>query len=88
MRFTLPSTIFRLFRLCVQIYNGRDESTEPKVYKRIFDTVRGLISRLNSFPVMSIQLYLELLQLINVVDESKFYDEYTYVLLSVPRIPL
>ena len=58
MKFTVPSTIFRLFQLVVQIYNGRDETTEPKVYKRIFDTVRGLIDRLQSFPVLSIQLYL------------------------------
>ena len=24
MRYTIPSTIFRLFQLCIQIYNGRD----------------------------------------------------------------
>ena len=68
MRFTVPSTIFRLLQLCIEIYNGRDETTEPKVYKRIFDTVRGLISRLANYPVLSIQLYLELLLLINVID--------------------
>ena len=82
MRYTIPSTIFRLFQLCVQIYNGRDVTTEPKVYKRIFDTVRGLIDRLSSFPVLSIQLYLELLLLINVMDETKHYDEYSYVKVS------
>jgi len=58
MKFTIPSTIFRLFQLVIQIYNGRDESTEPKVYKRIFDLVRGLIGRLGNFPILGIKLYL------------------------------
>ena len=80
MQYTLPSTIFRLFQLAVQIYNNRDESTEPKVYKRVFDLCRNLISRLNGHPKLSIKLYLELLMLVNVIDgEDKFYDEYTYV---------
>jgi len=79
MKFTLPSTIFRVFQLALQIFNARDESNEPKVYKRMFDLARGLISRLTSFPLLSIKLYLELLLLINNIDETKFYDEYTYV---------
>jgi hypothetical protein len=58
MKYTLPSTIFRLFQLAIQIYNGRDETTEPKVYKRIFDLARGLIGRLSSFPILGIKLYL------------------------------
>lgn len=74
MKYTLPSTIFRLFQLAIQIYNGRDETTEPKVYKRIFDLARGLIGRLSSFPILGIKLYLELLLLINQIDETKFYD--------------
>ena len=74
MQYTLPSTIFRLFQLAVQIYNNRDESTEPKVYKRVFDLCRNLIQRLNGHPRLSIRLYLELLMLINVIDEDKFYD--------------
>lgn len=79
MKFTIPSTLFRLFQLCIQIYNGRDESTEPKVYKRIFDTSRALLGKLTNFPNLAIKLYLELLLLINLVDQTKFYDEYTYV---------
>ena len=27
MQYTLPSTIFRLFQLAIQIYNNRDEAT-------------------------------------------------------------
>jgi hypothetical protein len=68
IKFTLPSTIFRLFQLAVQIYNSRDESTEPKVYKRVFDLCRNLIGRLSVFPQLAIKLYLELLMLINVID--------------------
>jgi len=68
IKYTIPSTIFRLFQLAIQIYNGRDETTEPKVYKRIFDLVRGLIGRLGSFPILGIKLYLELLLLINQLD--------------------
>ena len=79
MKYTIPSTLFRLYQLCMQIYNGRDESTEPKVYKRIFDASRALLGKLTSFPNLAIKLYLELLMLINIVDETKFYDEYTYV---------
>ena len=81
MQYTLPSTIFRLFQLGIQIYNSRDESTEPKVYKRVFDLCRNLITRINGHPKLCIKLYLELLMLINVIDEDKFYDEYTYVIL-------
>jgi len=58
IKYTLPSTIFRLFQLAVQIYNNRDESTEPKVYKRIFDLTRNLIGRLSAFPQLAIKLYL------------------------------
>jgi hypothetical protein len=79
MKYTIPSTLFRLYQLCMQIYHNRDESTEPKVYKRIFDASRALLGKLTSFPNLAIKLYLELLMLINVVDETKFYDEYTYV---------
>jgi hypothetical protein len=68
IKYTLPSTIFRLFQLGIQIYNNRDESTEPKVYKRIFDLCRNLIGRLSAFPQIAIKLYLELLMLINVID--------------------
>jgi hypothetical protein len=68
MKFTIPSTLFRLYQLCMQIYNGRDESTEPKVYKRIFDASRALLGKLTSFPNLAIKLYLELLMLINIVD--------------------
>ena len=85
MQYTLPSTIFRLFQLAVQIYNNRDESTEPKVYKRVFDLCRNLIQRLTGHPKLSIRLYLELLMLINVIDEEKFYDEYTYVIYLLFR---
>jgi hypothetical protein len=85
MQYTLPSTIFRLFQLAIQIYNGRDETTEPKVYKRVFDLSRNLIGRLNGHPKLSIKLYLELLLLINVIDETKFYDEYTYVAMGLCR---
>lgn len=86
MRYTIPSTLFRLYQLCMQIYNGRDESTEPKVYKRFFDTSRALLGKLVSFPHLSIKLYLELLMLINLIDsETKFYDEYTYVKLMLFR---
>lgn len=67
-QYTLPSTIFRLFQLAIQIYNGRDETTEPKVYKRVFDLSRNLISRLSSHPKLAIKLYLELLMLVNVID--------------------
>lgn len=81
-KFTLPSTIFRLFQLAIQIYNGRDETTEPKVYKRVFDLCRNLIDRLSFLPKLAIKLYLQLLMLINVVDKDKTYDEYTYVFLS------
>lgn len=57
-KFTLPSTIFRLFQLAIQIYNGRDETTEPKVYKRVFDLCRNLIDRLSFLPKLAIKLYL------------------------------
>ena len=58
MRYTIPSTLFRLFQLCIQIYNGRDESTEPKVYKRIFDASRVLLGKLTNFPQIAIKIYL------------------------------
>ena len=58
MRYTLPSTVFKLFQLALQIYNNRDESTEPKVYKRIFDMARNLISKLSFLPQVAIKLYL------------------------------
>lgn len=79
MKYTLPSTIFRLFQLAIQIYNSRDETTEAKVYKRVFDFSRKLITSLSFIPKLAIKLYLELLLLINIIDESKVYDEYTYV---------
>jgi vacuolar protein sorting-associated protein 35 len=86
MRYTIPSTLFRLYQLCMQVYNGRDESTEPKVYKRFFDTSRALLGKLTTFPHLSIKLYLELLMLINLIDsETKFYDEYTYVNIALFR---
>ena len=85
MQYTLPSTIFRLFQLAIQIYNSRDETTEPKVYKRVLDLCRNLISRINGHPKLCIKLYLELLMLINVIDENKFYDEYTYVIQFLCR---
>ena len=68
MQYTLPSTIFRLFQLAVQIYNGRDETTEAKVYKGVFDLARNLIGRLPNQAKLSIRLYLELMLLINVID--------------------
>lgn len=58
MKYTVPSTLFRLFQLCIQIYNGRDESTEPKVYKRIFDACRALLGKLTSFPQIAIKISL------------------------------
>jgi hypothetical protein len=85
MQYTLPSTIFRLFQLAIQIFNSRDETTEPKVYKRVLDLSRNLIGRLSNHPKLSIKLYLELLLLINHVDETKFYDEYTYVTMILSR---
>ena len=89
MQYTLPSTVFRLFQLAVQIYNNRDESTKIQVYKKIFDTSSSLIQRLNGHPKLSIRLYLELLMLINVIDEEKFYDQYTYVSIYLLRkLPL
>ena len=68
MKYTIPSTLFRLFQLCIQIYNGRDESTEPKVYKRIFDASRVLLGKLTNFPNIAIKIYLDLLLLINTID--------------------
>ncbi len=35
MKYTIPSSIFRLFQLAVQIYNSSEEKPEPKVYKKI-----------------------------------------------------
>lgn len=58
MKYTLPSTIFRLFQLAIQIFNNRDETTEPKVYKRVFDFSRKLITSLSYIPKLAIKLYL------------------------------
>ncbi len=68
MKYTIPSTLFKIFQICIQVYNARDETTEPKIYKRFFDASRALISKLTSFPQLAIKLYLELLMLINLVD--------------------
>ena len=42
MKFTLPSSIFRLLSLANTVYQG-DNSIEPKTFKKIFDLARKLI---------------------------------------------
>ncbi len=81
MKFTIPSSVFRLFKLAVQISHQK-ENPEPKVYKKIIEYIRALIEKLgHSQPAMSIKLYLEMVQLINQLDKVKFYDEFAYVIL-------
>lgn len=79
MRYTLPSVIFRLIQLAVQLFSSEDRP-EPKGYKKILETIRKLIERLGAFlPIMAIKLYLELLLLVNHLDSTtKYYDEWTY----------
>lgn len=36
MKYTIPSAVFRIFKLALQVYTARDDTTEPKVYKRFF----------------------------------------------------
>ena len=80
MRYTLPSAVFRLIQLAIQLYSSEDRP-EPKGYKKILETIRKLIEKLGAFlPVVAIKLYLELLLLVNTFDATtKFYDEWTYV---------
>lgn len=75
MKFTLPSTIFRLIQLCVQLYTSEDRP-EPKGYKKILEMIRKLIEKLGAFlPILAIKLYLELLLLVNQIDSAtKYYD--------------
>ena len=42
MKYTLPSTIFRLIQLVVQILSSEDRP-EPKGYKKILEMIRKLI---------------------------------------------
>lgn len=82
MRYTLPSAIFKLLSLATAIYQT-DSSLEPKTYKKIYDLASKLINKLSSIqPVLSIKLCLELISTINRIDESKFYDEFTYETFS------
>lgn len=82
MRYTLPSTIFRLIQIAVQLFSSEDRP-EPKGYKKILEMIRKLIEKLGAFlPIVSIKLYLELLLLVNHIDAAtKYYDEWTYVIL-------
>ena len=86
MKFTIPSSVFRLFKLAVQISHTQDDP-EPKVYKKIFEYCRVPIEKLDpSQPVTSIKLYMELVQLINQLDKSKYYDEFTYVSIFLTNL--
>lgn len=59
MKFTIPSTIFRICKLVVSLYNLKDDTTEPKIYKRFFEMGRNLIEKLSaSQPIMGVKLYL------------------------------
>jgi vacuolar protein sorting-associated protein 35 len=79
MKYTLPSMVFRLIQLVVQIFSSEDRP-EAKGYKKIIEMIRKLIEKLSTFqPILSIKLYLELLLLVNHFDETKFYDEWCYV---------
>ena len=83
MKYTLPSAVFRLIQLIVQIYSSEDRP-EAKGYKKILEMIRKLIHKLGEFqPVVAIKLYLEYILLINHLDETKFYDEWTYVTLLI-----
>lgn len=80
LKYTVPSTVFRLLQLAVQFQSQEEGPTEPKTYKKIFELARNLIEKIaSSQPILSIKLYLELVLLINHIDTTKFYDEYTYV---------
>lgn len=85
MKFTLPSSIFKLFKLGAQISHSSEQS-EPKVFKKVFEYCRTLIDKLGTFqPMQAIKMYLEFLLLINELDKAKFYDEFTYVKLYLFR---
>ena len=76
MRFTLPSSVFRLLSLAHQISK---QQSDPKVFKKIFELARRLIEKLGSLlPVLSIKLYLQLILAINQIDKERYFDEYTY----------
>lgn len=76
MRFTLPSSIFRLLALANQLHA---QESDAKAFKKIFDLVRHLIEKMGTLqPVLAIKLYLELVLTINKIDVNKHYDEYTY----------
>jgi vacuolar protein sorting-associated protein 35 len=83
IRFTYPSTIFKLLQLARQIRASNPEA-EPKVFKKIFELSRTLINELSeSQPRVSIKLYLQFLQIVNELDRGKAYDEFTYVPLGL-----
>lgn len=76
MRFTLPSSVFRLLALANQV--AKHES-DPKAFKKIFELARRLIEKMGSLQsVLAIKLYLELILTINKIDTEKYFDEYTY----------
>jgi hypothetical protein len=80
IKYTYPSTIFKLLQLARQIKAGNMEA-EPKVFKKIFELCRALIHQLSeSQPKVSIKLYLQFLQIISELDKTKAYDEFTYVI--------
>lgn len=55
MKFTLPSSIFRLLSLATEIFRA-DPSCDPKAFKKIFDLTRKLIDRLSTLkPVLAIK---------------------------------
>lgn len=80
IKYTYPSTLFKLFQLARHIKSANPEA-EPKVFKKIFELSRVLISELSeSQPRLAIKLNLQFLQVINELDRTKAYDEFTYVL--------
>lgn len=83
IRFTYPSTVFKLLQLARHIRSANPEA-EPKNFKKIFELSRTLIHELSETqPKTSIKLYLQFLQIINELDRVKAYDEFTYVRDSV-----
>lgn len=80
MQYTYHSTLFKLFQLARQV-KAANPDAEPKVFKKIFELSRALLGELSeSQPKLTIKLYLQFLQIVNELDRTKAYDEFTYVM--------